>query len=90
VRPSACPSVLLRGTNTAIVRRMEHISLDKDSPHTDVDCTYSIVTDDQGRRYLQIDTYGSTTRKIPGKKSQSIRFAPEAIEQLKSLLQQKF
>ena len=74
----------------AVVRRMDHMPLDKDSPHTDVDCTYSIVTDDQGRRFLQIDTYGSTTRKIPGKKSQSIRFAPEAIEQLKLLLREHF
>ena len=74
----------------ALVHRFEHKALDKDSPHTDVECTYSIVTDDQGHRYLQIDTYGSTTRKIPGKKSQSIRFAPEAIEQLKMLLQQQF
>jgi len=74
----------------AVVRRLEHMSLDKDSPHTNAECTYSIVTDDQGHRYLQIDTYGSTTRKIPGKKSQSIRFAPEAIEQLKTLLQQHF
>ena len=74
----------------AVVRRLEQISLDKDSPHTEVECTYSIVTDNQGHRYLQIDTYGSTTRKIPGKKSQSIRFAPDAIEQLKTLLQQNF
>jgi hypothetical protein len=74
----------------AVVHRLEHVTLEKDSPHTDVECTYSIVTDDQGRRCLQIDTYGSTTRKIPGKKSQSIRFAPDAIEQLKTLLQQHF
>jgi hypothetical protein len=74
----------------AVVHRLERVTLEKDSPHTDVECTYSIVTDDQGRRCLQIDTYGSTTRKIPGKKSQSIRFAPEAIEQLKTLLQQDF
>ena len=38
----------------AVLRRIEHLSLHKDSPHTDVECTYSIVTDDQGRRYLQI------------------------------------
>jgi len=59
------------------------------SPDTEADCTYSIVVDDQGR-YLQIDTYGSTNRQIPGKKSQSIRFAPEAIEQLKTLLKEEF
>jgi hypothetical protein len=73
----------------AFVRQMEQLALQKDSPHTEVECTYSFVTD-QGHRFLQIDTYGSTTRKIPGKKSQSIRFAPEAIEQLKILLQRHF
>jgi hypothetical protein len=74
----------------AIVHKLEQLTLEKDNPHRDVDCTYSIVTDDQGHRYLQIDTYGSATRKMPGKKSQSIRFAPEAIEQLKRLLKQHF
>jgi len=73
----------------AVVRRLEHQTLEKGSPHTEVECTYSIVEDDKGR-HLQIDTYGSTNRKIPGKKSQSIRFAPEAIEQLKVLLKEKF
>ena len=73
----------------AVVRRLERQTLEKESPHTEADCTYSIVVDDQGR-YLQIDTYGSTNRQIPGKKSQSIRFAPEAIEQLKTLLKEEF
>jgi hypothetical protein len=35
---------------------------------------------------LQIDTYGSARRKIVGKKSQSMRFLPEAIKQLKEIL----
>jgi hypothetical protein len=73
----------------AIVRRLEHQTLERGSPHAEVECTYSIVDDDQGRS-LQIDTYGSANRKIPGKKSQSIRFAPEAIEQLKVLLKETF
>lgn len=74
----------------AIVRRLEHMALEKDTPHTEVDCTYSIVHDDAGRVYLQIDTYGSKARQIPGKKSQSIRFAPEAIDELKALLARSF
>jgi hypothetical protein len=73
----------------AVVRTLEHLVLEKDSAHSEVECTYSIVEDGQGR-FLQIDTYGSNTRKIPGKKSQSIRFAPEAIEQLKILLDEHF
>jgi hypothetical protein len=73
----------------AIIRKLEQLTLEKDTPHTEVQCTYSIVESKEGR-YLQIDTYGSTTRKIPGKKSQSIRFAPEAIQQLRILLEQYF
>jgi hypothetical protein len=74
----------------AIVRKIKQLTLEKDSPHTEVECTYAIVTDERGQRYLQIDTYGSTTRQIPGKKSQSVRFSPEAIEQLKVLLARHF
>jgi hypothetical protein len=74
----------------AIVRQLTHLALEKDTPHSEADCTYSIIHDEVGRKYLQIDTYGSKARQIPGKKSQSIRFAPEAIEQLKSLLGAKF
>ena len=69
----------------AIVRKMERMQLEHNSKHTEVDCTYSIVEDD-GNEYLQIDTYGSASRKFPGKKSQSIRFSPEATMQLKAII----
>jgi hypothetical protein len=71
----------------AVVRHLAHVVLESDARHTDVDCTYSVVTD-KGNKYLQIDTYGSATRKIPGKKSQSIRFSTEAISELKKILEQ--
>ncbi len=74
----------------AIVRSPKHLVLEKESPHSEVECTYSIVTDDRGCKYLQVDTYGSTERQIPGKKSQSIRFASEAISQLKALIAEHF
>jgi hypothetical protein len=74
----------------AIIRKLERVSLERDSRHTEVNCTYSIVVDEQGKKSLQIDTYGSATRKIPGKKSQSIRYSPEAIEQLKGILEAEF
>lgn len=70
----------------AIIRKLERINLDRSAAHSEVDCTYSIVTGEDGHRYLQIDTYGSKGRQIPGKKSQSIRFAPEAIAELKKIL----
>ncbi|MDQ8209305.1 hypothetical protein QEH52_17390 [Coraliomargarita sp. SDUM461003] len=70
----------------ALINKLIHQALERDSKHTEVDCTYSFVVDDNGKQQLQIDTYGSSDRKILGKKSQSIRFSPEAIEQLKQIL----
>jgi hypothetical protein len=48
------------------------------------------MTDDSGEKYLQLDTYGSKHRQEQGKQSQTLRFSPEAIEQLKIILQREF
>jgi hypothetical protein len=48
------------------------------------------VTARNGKKYLQMDTYWSDEREIPGKISQSIQFSLEAIEQLKKILLQYF
>jgi hypothetical protein len=74
----------------AIIRRLRYQTLEKDSRHTEADCSYSIVIDPNGNKLLQIDTYGSKQRRLPGKKSQSIRFSPEALQQLKKLLAEQF
>ncbi len=70
----------------AIVRNLEKITLDRDSKHSEVESTYSIID----KEHLQIDTYGSKSRQEKGKKSQSIRFSPEGIEQLKKILDKEF
>ena len=70
----------------AIVRRLDFYSLQSDTKHTETEGTYSVVTDGEGRRYLQIDTYGSAERKLAGKKSQSIRFSKEALQQLRQIM----
>lgn len=59
---------------------------EKQSIHGATESTFYIVTDDNGDNYLQIDTYGSTNRKLPGKISQSIQFSPKAILELKEIL----
>jgi len=69
----------------ATVRTMENIHLERDSEHTEVGATYAIINSNDGK-CLQIDTYGSSTRQDKGKKSQSIRFTPEALEQLSKIL----
>jgi len=73
----------------AIVRKLERLELEKDSSHSEADCTYDIIVYG-GEKFLQIDTYGSKQRKFLGKKSQSIRFSKSAIEQLKLILKDNF
>ena len=74
----------------AIVRKLELRKLEKDSRHTDVTCTYSIVEEPNGAKVLQIDTYGSEQRRFPGKVSQSIRFSQEGLKQLRKILREHF
>ena len=74
----------------AIVRKLEPMTLEVEAKHTEVNSTYTIIVDRSGEKYLQIDTYGSKMRKIPGKKSQSIRFSPETINQLKAIINKEF
>ncbi len=69
----------------AIVRKMESIQLERDSKHSEVNATYTVVNNADGK-FLQINTYGAADRQETGKKSQSIRFSPEAIDQLKGIL----
>jgi len=69
----------------AIVRNLEEINLERNIEHTEVECTYTIVRE-RHETFLQIDTYGSKSRKNEGKKSQSIRFSQEAIAQLKEII----
>jgi hypothetical protein len=74
----------------AIVRHLNEQPLQVESKHSETECTYSLVKDKEGIKYLQVDTYGSPDRKIEGKKSQSIRFSPEAISELRRIIDKHF
>jgi bacterioferritin (cytochrome b1) len=58
-------------------------------PHTDVECGYTILNLD-GEPLLQLDTYGSEDREIPGKVSQSLQLDRRAAEQLMNLIRRSF
>ena len=66
----------------AIVRSFEQKDLDRIARHSDVEATISFVTDERGEKFIQIDTYGSRDRAMPGKVSQSLRLSQSAFEQL--------
>jgi len=73
----------------ALVTKLERQSMSKNSVHGPVNSTYSVF-DEDGKRYLQIDTYGSAQRKIRGKKSQTIQLNEQSVRQLKKLLDENF
>ena len=75
----------------AQVNRLERISLERNSVHRPVSmAAYTVIQHDDGKRYFQINTYGSADRELPGKISQSLQFSEEAVSQLLAILQSEF
>lgn len=70
----------------ALVKKIEHVTMERNNVHDPVRCTFCIFEDETGRKHLQLDTYGSDQRKLRNKKSQSLQFGPEAIKQLRVLI----
>ena len=62
-------------------------SIERVTRHKPVSATYSIYELD-GKKVLQIDTYGSPDRQMPGKTSQSIQLEESGIAALKKILEQ--
>lgn len=74
----------------ALVTNFDKGFKNRHSIHKKTECSYFIVYDKTGKKYLQLETIGSDDREMPGKVSQSIQFSPEAIKQLKELLSKEF
>lgn len=73
----------------ALLGDFRHSPKDRQSIHERVECGYTSFNAD-GRRYLQLETYGSTARKIPGKVSQSVQLDYQAASTLHRLLEETF
>ena len=73
----------------ALIARFTETAKDRNQVHDPVECGY-LVFEDGGERYLQLDTYGSPDRVVPGKVSQSIQFDAQAAAALKRLIDQTF
>jgi hypothetical protein len=74
----------------ALVRSITPCVKQRQRVHEETPCESSVVTDDHGKRYLQVDTYGSGTRKFKGKVSQSIQFDEAAAHALRQLIDETF
>ncbi len=74
----------------ALVSRIERSGRSSGSAHGETYCEVTVFTDDEGARYLQLDTHGSKTRKMPGKVSQSLQLNRDGALALKRHLEKAF
>ena len=68
---------------------IQRIDKERNMVHEKVDASYSIFEKD-GKKYVQIDTYGKAERDIPGKISQSIQLDKNSAVFLIELLKHEF
>jgi hypothetical protein len=68
----------------AIIRNFEKLDLKANARHTETQGGWSVQGQD-GEKFIQINTVGSSSREIPGKVSQTLRLDKAAIEQLADL-----
>jgi hypothetical protein len=73
----------------ALVRNVEEVSRERTAVHQPVDCSCTIFEID-GQRYLQLDTFGSPTRKLKDKVSQALQFDRDGARRLRELLDKAF
>jgi hypothetical protein len=76
--------------NVALITDIKLVPKERQNVHAETECTASVLNSTGGRRYLQLDTYGSGERKLKGKVSQSIQLSEQAAGQLKKLIEQTF
>ena len=74
----------------ALVNQIERMTKERNQIHGRVDCTYTTFVGSDGKTYLQLDTYGSSSREFPGKISQSIQFGPDAARALREIINREF
>jgi len=73
----------------AFIKGFQRKHMDRNSLHKEINATYTSFERD-GRVLLQIDSYGTEERQVPGKKSQSIQIDKEGAVQLLHILKREF
>ncbi len=73
----------------ALIKSFEEKRMDRNSIHDAIGATYTTFERD-GRRFMQIDSYGRAAREMPYKKSQSIQLDEKSARELFKFLQDFF
>jgi len=70
-------------------KSFKYVNKERNIIHEPVDAEYTKFTKD-GRKFFQIDTFGTSKRKMRGKTSQSLQLDEEAAKMLASKLNEVF
>ena len=74
----------------ARIAGFQKVTSDRHRLHkTEVECGYAVI-DVGGQHYLQLETYGSSDRQIPGKISQTLQRDKERALELRRLIELAF
>lgn len=71
------------------IKEMERLNKSTNHIHSEVTATYSVFVKD-GKKYFQIDTYGSNSRKLVDKASQAIQIDRDDAIELINLLKREY
>ncbi len=69
----------------ALVNNVEKISRNS-KVHDEVEATYNVIHK-SGKKYIQINTYGSKERKLKGDVSQTIQLSEDLIKKLQDIIE---
>lgn len=69
----------------ALIKSFDEKRMDRNSIHDPIGATYTAFERD-GKKFLQIDSYGRSERQMPDKKSQSIQLDEKSARQLFDIL----
>lgn len=73
----------------ALIGKFEEKHMERNSIHKEIGASYTAFEFD-GRKFLQIDSYGTLDRQVPGKKSQSIQLDEDSAQALYDVLKLHF
>jgi hypothetical protein len=74
----------------ALVTNIVHADRNIRGIQEPVQCTYSIYEATDGRKYIQLVTYGTNERQVRGGASQTTQFDEAAARQLKAIIENTF
>lgn len=72
----------------ALINKLEKIGRNA-SVHDEVHASYNIL-EKNGKKYIQINTYGSSERKAKGVVSQTLQFSDEGAQQLLEIIEREY